>query len=78
MVIAPARTGSDRRSKIVVIFTDHTNRGIWSNVITIRSSFAVVMKLIDARIDLTPARWREKITISTDGPAWAIFLDSGG
>lgn len=55
-MIAPARTGSDRRRRIVVIFTDQTNKGIWSRVITIRSSFAVVMKLIDARIDLTPAR----------------------
>lgn len=28
IVIAPARTGRDRRSKIVVILTDHTNNGI--------------------------------------------------
>jgi hypothetical protein len=29
-------------------------------------------------MDLTPARWREKIAKSTDLPAWAIFLDRGG
>lgn len=28
IVIAPARTGSDRSRRIVVIFTDQTNRGI--------------------------------------------------
>lgn len=78
IVIAPARTGRDNNSKIVVIFTDQTNKGIWSKVITIRNSFAVVIKLIEARIDLTPAKWREKITISTEGPAWAMFLDRGG
>lgn len=30
------------------------------------------------RIDEAPARWREKIARSTDGPAWAILWDSGG
>lgn len=38
----------------------------------------VVMKLIAPRIDDTPARWREKIARSTDGPAWARFPAKGG
>lgn len=78
MVIAPARTGRDSRRRIVVIFTDQTNRGIRSSVIPHRSLFAVVMKLIEAKIDLTPARWSEKITMSTEGPECAMLLDSGG
>jgi len=36
------------------------------------------MKLIAPKIDEAPARWREKIARSTEGPACAIFEDSGG
>lgn len=36
------------------------------------------MKLIAPKIDDAPARWSEKIARSTEGPAWAIFLASGG
>jgi hypothetical protein len=63
---------------MVVIFTDHTKRGIWSRPNRARRYLPVVMKLIEARIDLAPARWREKITRSTDGPEWAMLLDRGG
>ena len=38
----------------------------------------VVIKLTAPRIDDAPARCSEKIARSTDGPAWAIFLASGG
>lgn len=38
----------------------------------------VVIKLIAPRIDDTPARWREKMVKSTDGPAWARFPARGG
>jgi hypothetical protein len=38
----------------------------------------VEMKFTDAIMDEAPARWREKIARSTDGPACAIFLDKGG
>jgi len=38
----------------------------------------VLIKFTAPRIDLTPARWREKIAKSTDPPAWAIFLANGG
>lgn len=79
MVIAPARTGKDRRRRIAVIFTDHTNKGIRSN----RSPFdriliTVVIKLIAPRIEEIPAKCKEKIARSTEGPAWARFLDRGG
>lgn len=36
------------------------------------------MKLIDAATEDAPARWREKIAMSTAGLAWAIFLERGG
>lgn len=36
------------------------------------------MKLIAPKIDDAPAKWREKIAKSTDGPAWARFLARGG
>jgi hypothetical protein len=36
------------------------------------------MKLIAPRIEEAPAIWREKIAISTDAPAWEMFLARGG
>lgn len=79
MVIAPARTGRDKRRRTAVITTAHTNRGICSS----RSPFqriliVVVIKLIAPRIEDTPAKWREKIARSTEGPAWAKLADRGG
>lgn len=38
----------------------------------------VVIKLMAPKIDETPARWREKIVRSTEAPAWARLLASGG
>ena len=38
----------------------------------------VVIKLMAPRIEDTPARWREKIVRSTEGPAWARFPAKGG
>jgi hypothetical protein len=38
----------------------------------------VVIKLIEPRIDDAPAKCSEKIAKSTDGPACARFLASGG
>lgn len=69
MVIAPAKTGKESKSKIAVINTDQTNKGIRSRVIPIdRMLIIVVMKLIAPRIDDAPAKWREKIAKSTEGP----------
>ena len=59
--------------------TAHTNRGMRSNRIPCqRMLITVVMKFTAPRIDDAPAKCREKIAISTDGPAWAILLASGG
>ena len=79
IVIAPAKTGKERRRRTVVIFTAHTKRGIRSSRRpSLRILITVVMKLIEPRIEEAPARCREKIARSTDGPAWAMFLESGG
>lgn len=79
MVIAPAKTGRDKRSKIAVINTAQTKRGIWSIVIPYdRMLITVVMKLTAPKIEETPARCREKIPRSTDAPAWAMAAAKGG
>lgn len=79
IVIAPARTGRDRRRSTAVITTAQTNKGIRSS----RSPFhrmliTVVIKLRAPKIEETPARWREKIARSTEGPAWARLPERGG
>lgn len=79
IVIAPARTGKDNRRRTTVIVTAHTNKGIRSRRRPFHRIFAtVVIKLIAPRIEEIPAKCREKIARSTEGPAWAIFLDKGG
>lgn len=79
IVMAPARTGRERRRRTVVIATLQTNKGIRSGVRPLgRMFFAVVIKLMDLRIEETPARCREKMARSTEGPLWEIFLESGG
>lgn len=78
IVIAPAKTGRDRRSRIVVTLTDQINRGrrfiVWG---TPRATKIVEIKLIDPMIEEAPAKWSEKMTRSTDPPEWPI-LDKGG
>jgi len=57
IVIAPASTGRDSSSKIVVIKILHKNRGVRSNVIIFGRIFIiVVMKLIAPKIDEIPAK----------------------
>jgi hypothetical protein len=57
MVIAPANTGSDRRSKTTVMVTAHTNSGIRSSRRPCqRILITVVMKFTAPRIDDAPAR----------------------
>jgi len=57
IVIAPARTGRERRRRIAVSLTDHTNRGIRSSWIPFdRILAAVEIKLIAPRIDEAPAK----------------------
>lgn len=79
IVIAPARTGRDKRRRTAVITTAQTNKGIRSR----RNPFeriliTVVIKLSAPRIEETPARWSEKIARSTEGPACAKFPERGG
>ena len=57
IVIAPASTGSERRRRIAVIFTAHTNRGIRSRRRPwFRILMMVVIKFRAPRIDETPAK----------------------
>lgn len=79
IVIAPASTGRESRSKTAVITTAHTKSGIRSN----RNPFhriliTVVIKFNAPKIDEIPAKWREKIAKSTLGPACARFPARGG
>lgn len=68
--MAPASTGRDRRRRITVRNTAHVNRGIRSSRSPLVRMFIIVeMKFTAPRIDDAPARWREKIARSTDGPA---------
>jgi len=79
IVIAPASTGSERRSSSAVMNTDQTNNGIRSKVMFFgRMLIIVVMKLIAPRIDEIPARWREKIVKSIEEFWWNWILDNGG
>lgn len=79
IVIAPARTGRLRRRRTTVIVTAHTKRGMRSRVSPChRILITVVIKFTAPRIDEAPAKWREKIARSTDGPACARFLARGG
>ena len=70
IVIAAAKTGSERRRRITVMKTDHTNRGTRSQRSPfIRMLIQVDIKLTAPRIEDAPARWSEKIARSTAGPA---------
>lgn len=55
--MAPAKTGRERRRRIVVTIRDQTKRGIRSAEHPFgRMLRDVVIKLIDPRIEETPAR----------------------
>jgi len=57
IVIAPARTGKERRSNTTVINTAHTNKGIRSRRRPLhRILITVVIKLMAPRIDDAPAK----------------------
>jgi len=68
-VIAPAKTGKERRSRMAVNNTDHTNNGMESSLMEEDRIFKmVVIKLIAPRIDETPARCSLKIAKSIEAP----------
>jgi hypothetical protein len=78
-VIAPANTGKDNNNNTAVIRTAQANRGIRSNNMPNTRKFPnVLIKFTAPKIDLTPAKCKEKIAKSTDLPACAMFLERGG
>jgi hypothetical protein len=57
IVIAPASTGRDKSNRIVVSNTDQINKGKRSMVMSEERIFIiVVIKLIDPKIEETPAK----------------------
>jgi len=69
IVIAPASTGRDNKSKNAVIRILHTNSGItYRGIPGERMLKMVTMKLMAPRIEDIPARCRLKIPKSTAGP----------
>jgi hypothetical protein len=57
IVIAPARTGRDRRRRIAVKKTDQTKSGVRSqDMPTLRILIIVVIKFTAPKIDLAPAK----------------------
>jgi len=70
IVIAPANTGKDNNKRIAVTNTDHAKSGIRSRSIPNTRKFPkVLIKFTAPKIDLTPARCKEKIAKSTEPPA---------
>jgi len=79
MVIAAANTGKARTNKIAVKKIDQTNNGIRLQCKPIaRMLIIVAIKFIAPNKDETPAKWRLKITQSTDGLLCPIKLLRGG
>jgi len=79
IVIAPAKTGRDRTRRKVVSKTLQMKRGKRSSEVKwFRILIMVEIKLIDPRIDLAPAKCKEKIAKSTANPLWPIVLAKGG
>lgn len=79
IVIAPARTGRERRSNTAVMRIDQTNKGILSMEKDGWCIFKiVVIKLIAPRIEDIPAICKEKMDISIEGPLWKILEARGG
>lgn len=77
--MAPASTGRDSKRRMAVNNTDQGKRGVFSVFWDlVRILDTVAMKLAAPKIDLAPAKCREKIAISTGGPLCAMLLDRGG
>lgn len=69
MVIAPAKTGRERRRSTAVISTDQAKSGTVSKVIEEDRMFKiVVIKLMAPRIEEAPARCKLKMAKSTEIP----------
>ena len=69
MVMAPAKTGSDNRSRNTVTRIDHTNSGMRCSVMPgARMLKIVVMKLMAPSSELAPARCSENSVQSMPMP----------
>jgi hypothetical protein len=78
-VIPPAKTGNLKINKIVVKNKDQTYKEVRSNDNPfLRILEMVLIKLILPKIDLAPAKCKEKIIISTLKDECPKFLDKGG
>ena len=79
IVIPAARTGNDPIRSIAVMMSDQGKRGTRSMIMaSVRMFQTVTTKLIEATIEDAPARWSEKIAMSTAALLWATFLERGG
>jgi hypothetical protein len=77
--MAPANTGKDNNNRIAVTRTAQGKSGVRSiNRPNTRKLPKVLIKFTAPKIELIPAKCKEKIAKSTDAPAWAILLDRGG
>jgi hypothetical protein len=69
IVMAPANTGRESSKSRAVIPTDQTNKGIRSkDILAARILIIVVIKLMAPKIELAPAKCKEKIVRSTLAP----------
>jgi len=79
IVMAPARTGKERRSKTAVTATATTNSGVFSaERFFLFMLLIVAKKLMAPKIEETPAKCNEKIVISIDMDLCAKLEDNGG
>lgn len=79
IVIAPAKTGRDSRRRVAVTIKDQTNRDNRSHETPgARILRIVVMKFTAPKIELIPAKCKEKIARSTEWLLWPIRLLRGG
>jgi hypothetical protein len=79
IVIAPANTGNDNKSKTAVMKTAQTNNGnLWNVIPGVLILIIVVMKFIAPKIDEIPAKCRLNIAKSIEPPEWKSIDANGG
>lgn len=79
IVIAPAKTGKESNSKITVIKTAQTNKlRLNQSIPGVLILTMVTIKLIAPIIELAPAKCRENMAMSTEGPECAMAAERGG
>lgn len=79
IVIAPANTGNESKSKNAVTRTAQTKSGI----LCMKSPGALILKIVTIKliapiIEAAPERCKLNIARSTDGPECACIAESGG